>query len=291
MRSATYSTADPVYRDEQVYHPDGRMSVRPVIDRPRSRSPLLTDRRQLAMGPPQAPPPRIVRDQFGREYYEPPPPGPVARHSVAPGGRGPEHEVIYERAPVRAASRLPGSDLFEQNGIIYRRASPTLPPRRVVTQPEYGAVDYPSYRQREYSGQTMTGPPVGQDFGHYRGAPDRRPEEISREYITRSASVRPAEQVRYEYGRVQSVRPDLPVREYAASVHPESRREMAPQVIREFAGRPTESRLSQREYSARPVERYYDRPVIQDDEVSFIERPRTVQQEIVYDDGRREVYR
>lgn len=285
MRSATYSAADPIYRDAPVYYPDRRVSVRPVAERARSRSPVMIDTRPYTMGPPRPLPPRIIRDQYGREYIEPPPPPPtVSRHSVAPAGRPAEHDVIYERAPVRSASRMPGTNTFERDGVIYRRASPVPTPRRVITQPEYATVDYRSYRQRDYSVQPGVAPMPPQEFVSYRGA-----AESTRDYPPRAASVRPVDHVRYEYGRVQSVRPDVPNREYAASVHPESRRE--PPILREYSVRPVEPDMPRREYSVRPVERYHDQPVMREGEVAFIEHPRAVAQEVVYEDGRRQVYR
>lgn len=291
MRSATYSVADPIYREAPPYHhhPEGRMSVRPIADRARSRSPVV-ELRSSTMAPPRAPP-RIVRDQFGREYLEPAAPPPAPRHSAIPVGRPAEHELIYERAPIRAASRIPGPETFERDGVIYRRASPALAPRRVITEPEYGAVDYRGYRQRDYSMQPVPTPvpAPAQEYVQYRGD-GRVPQDIASDYGMRAASVRPAEHIRYEYPRVASVRPDVQAREYA-SVHPEARREVAP-VYREYSVRPAaEAELPRREFSVRPVERYYDRPVVHEDEVQFIERPRTVQREVIYDDGRRELYR
>jgi hypothetical protein len=290
MRSATYSVADPIFREAPPYHhPEGRMSVRPLADRARSRSPVV-ELRSSTMAPPR-PPPRIVRDQFGREYLEPGPPPPALRQSAVPVGRPAEHELIYERAPVRAASRIPGPETFERDGVIYRRASPAPAPRRVITEPDYGAIDYRGYRQRDYSIQPIPTPvqAPAQEFVQYRGD-GRVPQEMALDYGMRAASVRPAEHIRYEYPRIASVRPELQAREYA-SVHPEARREVAP-VYREYSVRPAaEPELPRREFSVRPVERYYDRPVVHDDEVQFIERPRTVQREIIYDDGRRELYR
>ncbi|KAK7956814.1 uncharacterized protein PG986_006036 [Apiospora aurea] len=284
MRSATYSVADAPYREPIAYYPEGRMSVRPGTDRARSRSPGRAESRSATtMGPPR-PPTRIIRDQFGREYIEPPPLPPVSRLSAAPPGRPLEHEVIYER--------LPASGTFEQDGIIYRRASPASTQRRVVTQPDYGAVDYRGYRQRDYSIHSV--PPIpGHEYVQYRGTEERRlPPEPSQEYAMRPSSVRPQEPIRYEYPRVQSIRPsEVPVREYAGSIHPEPRREVAPPTYREYSVRPSELDMPRREYSVRPMERYYERPVLRDDEVAYIEPPRTVQREIVYEDGRREVYR
>ena len=286
MRSASYSVsvADTPYREPIAYYPEGRMSVRPATDRARSRSPARAESRAATtMGPPR-PPTRLVRDRFGREYIEPPPMRSVSRLSAAPPGRAVEHEVIYERLPA------PGT--FEQDGIIYRRASPVSAQRRVVPQPDYGAVDYRGYRQRDYSMHSV--PPVpGHEYVQYRSTEERRlPAEASQEYTMRSNSVRPQEPVQYEYPRVQSIRPsEVPVREYAASIHPESRREAAPPTYREYSARPTELEMPRREYSVRPMERYYERPVLRDDEVTYMEPPRTVQREVVYEDGRREVYR
>ncbi|KAK8042630.1 hypothetical protein PG994_013113 [Apiospora phragmitis] len=286
MRSATYSVADTPYREPIAYYPEGRMSVRPGTDRARSRSPARAESRSATtMGPPR-PPTRIIRDQFGREYIEPPPMRPVSRLSAAPPGRPLEHEVIYERLPV--------SGTFEQDGVIYRRASPVPAQRRVVTQPDYGAVDYRGYRQRDYSIHSVPPPVPGHEYLQYRGTEERRlPPEPPQEYAMRSSSVRPQEPIWYEYPRVQSIRPsEVPVREYAASIHPEPRREVVPPTYREYSVRPTELDMPRREYSVRPMEqRYYERPVLRDDEVAYIEPPRTVQREIVYEDGRREVCR
>ncbi|KAK7927784.1 hypothetical protein PG985_004782 [Apiospora marii] len=285
MRSATYSVADTPYREPVAYYPDGRMSVRPGTDRARSRSPARAESRSATtMGPPW-PPTRIIRDQFGREYIEPPPMPSVSRLSVAPPGRPVEHELVYER--------LPASSTFEQDGIIYRRASPASSQRRVVTQPEYGAVDYRGYRQRDYSIHPVPPPVSGHEYVQYRGTEERRlPPEPTQEYAMRPGSVRPQEPVRYEYPRVQSIRPsEAPVREYAGSILPDPRREVAPPTYREYSVRPAELDMPRREYSVRPMERYYERPALRDDEVAYIEPPRTVQREIVYEDGRREVYR
>ncbi|KAI1142140.1 hypothetical protein F5Y05DRAFT_369845 [Hypoxylon sp. FL0543] len=287
LRSASYSV-NPQYREVPAYQREGRVSVRPYADRARSRSPVILERRSPVMAPP-APPPRIIVDQYGREYVEPPRASTVARQSVVPAPRPAEREIVYERVPVRAPSRMPG-DTFEEDGVIYRRASPTYAPRRVITQPEYG-LDYRSYRERDYSMQ-----PIGAQAPELipvRGATGARAaEEVARDYHPRAASVRPAEAIPY-YNRLEAVRPDVPPRHYAASVHPEVRRDAAPPVppvVREFSARPAERDASRREYSVRPVERYYDRPP-HADEVTYIERPRAAQQEIIYgDNSRRPVY-
>ncbi|KAI0132328.1 hypothetical protein BJ170DRAFT_613517 [Xylariales sp. AK1849] len=295
MRSATYSVADPIYREAPPYRRDRRMSVRPVGDRARSRSPVMLEARSNTMAPPR-PPTRIVRDELGREYLEPLPLPPASRHSVipdssvVPAGRPSQHEVIYERASMRATSRMPGPEAFERDGALYRRASPAPVPRRVITQPQYSTVDHREYRQRDYSAHPAPVPAIAQDLAPYRGEGRLPPREVVPEYGMRSASVRPIEHVRYDYPRVSSVRPDMPVREYAGSVYPDSRQ--PPPVYREYSARPAaEPELPRREYSTRPVERYYERPVVQEDEVQFIEQPRTLQREIIYEDGRREVFR
>ncbi|CAJ2513796.1 Uu.00g019150.m01.CDS01 [Anthostomella pinea] len=282
MRSASYAVTNPSLREMATYPREGRMSVRPYADRARSQSPV--------MAPPSAPPPsRIVVDEYGREYLEPVRASTVARRSVMPSARPGDHEVIYERAPIRATSRMPGSESFEGDGVLYRRAaSPSFAPRRIITQPEY-STDYRSYRERDYSTQPM-GPP-DQGLVQIRGGAERRiSEQMPREYLSRATSVRPVDAAQY-YERPQSTRPEVPYRQYAPSVHTEGRREVVPHVLREFSVRPAESEMPRREYSVRPAERYYDRPPPRDEEVKYIDRPRTVQQEIVYaDDGRRQVY-
>ncbi|KAI4863909.1 hypothetical protein F4820DRAFT_425497 [Hypoxylon rubiginosum] len=282
LRSASYSV-NPQYREVPTYQRDGRMSARPYVDRARSRSPVVVERRSPVMAPPAPPPARIIVDQYGREYIDPPRASTVARQSVVPAPRPSEREIVYERVPMRAPSRMP-AETFEEDGIVYRRASPTYAPRRVITQPEYG-VDYRSYRERDYSVQPL-GPP-GQDYAPIRGAPERRvAEDVSRDYLPRATSVRPAEALPY-YGGLGTVRPEVPPRQYAASVHPEVR---AAPAIREFSVRPAERDVPGREFSVRPVERYYDRPHA-DEEVTYIERPRAAQQEIIYaDNSRRQVY-
>ncbi|KAH6996344.1 hypothetical protein BKA56DRAFT_153691 [Ilyonectria sp. MPI-CAGE-AT-0026] len=245
------------------------------------------------LAPPRPPPTRIVVDAFGREYIEPQRPT-VVRHSVAPPMRSGDPEVIYERTAPRAVSRHTGVESYEQGGAIYRRASPSYMPRRVVTQPEYISQDYRDSRQREYSTRPMAPP---NEFVEVMAPPERRHvEDGPREFISRATSVRPAEPVRYEvsrdYARVQSVRPEGPVRQYPASVHPEARREAAQPYMRDYGSRPVEAAVVRQEYSMRPVERYYDQAMRGGEEIAFIERPRGATQEIVYaDDVRREVYR
>ncbi|ETS83734.1 hypothetical protein PFICI_05610 [Pestalotiopsis fici W106-1] len=293
MRSATYSMAEPVYREPSAFRREGRMSVRPVVDRARSRSPIMVEARQSGMAPPR-PPTHIFRDEFGREYMEPPrPPPSVSRYSAAPPSRLAEADIIYEQAPLRSSTRMPGPDTFERDGVLYRRASPLQAARRIITQPEYGVPDYREYRQREYSARPAPTPSAPQELLHYRSE-GRAQQEFVPEYGIRASTVRPPEQNRYEYpARVASVRPDAAVRDYATSTHPEVRREVPIPVYREYSSRPAfEQEPPRREYSVRPVERYYEnRPVLREDEMQYIDQPRTVQREIIYEDGLREVYR
>ncbi|KAL4722808.1 hypothetical protein ACLX1H_010046 [Fusarium chlamydosporum] len=242
------------------------------------------------MAPHRPPPTRIIVDAYGREYIEPPRPT-IIRQSAAPHARSGEPEVIYERAPPR---RPQGMETYDEGGAVYRRRSPSYMPRRVVTQPEYISQDYRDQRPHEHSARPLGHPG---EFVEVMAPPERRRlEDGTREYITRPASVRPAEPVRYEVardnGRVQSVRPEAPVRQYAPSVHPENRREAAQPYGREYGPLTAEQGVVRPEYSTRPVERYYNQQMRGGEEIAFIEQPRGATQEIVYaDDVRREVYR
>ncbi|KAI0478807.1 hypothetical protein GGR56DRAFT_631931 [Xylariaceae sp. FL0804] len=288
-RAASYSVANPTYRQLPPYDREGRTSVRPYADRARSRSPILVESRSPVMAPPAPPLARIIVDEYGREYIEPPRTANVSRRSVIPQAGQGEREVFYDRAPLRAPSRMQGPETFEENGVIYRVASPAHTPRRVITQPEY-STGFRSYRERDYPAQSM-GPP-SQDFVQLRGAAEYRvPEQLPREYLSRAASVRPAEPVPY-YERVHSVRPDMAHRQYATEIQAETGREPVSRDFREFSSRPGEQEMARRGYSVRPVERsYYDPSPRGEAEMPYIERPQTVQEEIVYADGsRRQMY-
>ncbi|KAJ8131571.1 hypothetical protein O1611_g2056 [Lasiodiplodia mahajangana] len=279
MRTASYTVTNPNLRDVPTYQREGRMSVRPYADRARSRSPILLERHSSVMPPPSAPPRRIVIDAYDHEYAEPL--RTISRQSVVPPPRPAEHEIVYERAPIRASSRIPAPEIVGEDGVVYRRASPGYLPRRVITQPDYGT-GFRSYRERDYPVQSM-GPP-GHEFVQIRGAAEHMP----REYLPRAASVRPVESVPYD--RLTSTRPDIPPRQYTASVRPDVR-EVAPHVARAYSVRPTEMEVPQRAYSVRPVERYYEQPPREGD-VTYVERPRVVHQEIIYpgDGAPRQVY-
>ncbi|ROT38678.1 hypothetical protein SODALDRAFT_339991 [Sodiomyces alkalinus F11] len=272
-----------------------RTSVHPEASRVRSRSPVMRDRPTSVMGPPRAPPARVVVDAYGRRYYEPAPPPPVqvVRQSVAPPMGMDDAEIIYER-PVRAESRRPALE-WEENGVIYRRASPTYAaPRRVITQPEYAVADpHRGYRTREYSARPVAPPPM-EEYISSRGAVERRPiEEIPREYTMRATTARPVESVRYEmpgtYERVQhSVRPE-PSPVYPVGAPVDMRREAMQPLPRAYSVRPAEPSMVRREFSARPAEQYYGQPVPMGNEVAYVdELPQGPPREIVYGDGVRQ---
>ncbi|KAK4033313.1 hypothetical protein C8A01DRAFT_19726 [Parachaetomium inaequale] len=198
------------YEDGATYYRDvraaSRMSVRPAAYPERSQSPARYERPPAVMPPPRAPPRRIIVDAFGREYLEPARPATVVREEVVAEPRGP-----YERAlPPRAISHRP--EALDDDAVLYHPTSPAYAaPRRVVTQPEY------SYRETAGPGSAMPRPPA-------EYLPSR--PELPREYIARSASVRPMESARYDtYERIQPPlddRPPPPPREYyrAASARP-----------------------------------------------------------------------
>ncbi|KAM0282692.1 hypothetical protein ACHAQH_002889 [Verticillium albo-atrum] len=285
-----------VYRDAYEVP---RMSSRPEGSRARSRSPLVRERISPIMGPPRAPAARVVIDASGRHYYEPQPPAPIVRQSVPPPMRMDDAEIIYER-PLRAESRRPVE--YEENGIVYRRASPTyVAPRRVVTQPEYATDPHRTYRQREYSSRPMP-PPSLEEYVPVRSGPgpgqERGPVEgVPREYAMRATTARPAEPVRYEmpreYERVQTVRPDLPAHPgYPAAAHGGAHRELMQPPPRAYSVRPAESGAARREFSARPVESYYGHPIRGDEGVAYVERPPGAPQDMAYGgEPHREMYR
>ncbi|KAH8912213.1 hypothetical protein BR93DRAFT_963401 [Coniochaeta sp. PMI_546] len=351
VRSVSHAVLERPYRDGPVpiqYNGarEGRMSVRPAVDRERSRSPIAYERHASVMPPPRAPVRRIIVDEYGREYIEPPRPPPVVRASVAPAARLEEPEIIYERTvPARVASRRP--DIYE-DAAMYGQPVPSYSPanapyaRRVVTQPELIGPDYRAYRERDYAPRPvarhldeMLRPgavevpreyvaraasvrPAGDAYQYDLpiGYQRRVVEEIPREYASaragsvrpvdgqtyevrhgyerlgeysavpaRTASVRPAEQMRYgevvrEPGwRVGSVRPD--VREYAASVLPETQREMLPPSApgRAYSVRPGEAtspmalRQEYQQQALRPAGGYYGpAPVRGEGDIAYVDQ-------------------
>ncbi len=324
----------PSYPLDISHHETPRTSMRTEAIRERSRSPIRYERPPATMPPPRAAT-RIVVDEYGREYREP------LSSSVQPENAG----IRYERAPARPVSQHP--ELFEQDGVVYRRVSPGLapPPRRVFTQPEAVAPEYRVLRDHDYlarpmahptddhaanrgrvvtegtrdflSRPTSVRPPEGVRYETTVGYERRQVDEPLRDYMTsRAASLRPPESSRYEipmgyerrilddpvreygslraasvrpvgyevvrdYGaRFGSVRPEVPHREYATSVHQEARREMAPiqpparsYSVRPFEGLPP-TPVTRQEYNVRHPDPYHVRPLQgQDDEVIYIERP------------------
>ncbi|KAJ4390056.1 hypothetical protein N0V93_007529 [Gnomoniopsis smithogilvyi] len=229
-----------------------RTVIRPAADRDRSRSPVLVEERAPGvMGPPQLPT-RIVVDEFGREYIEPPSrqepviirrsvaPRPVygdredfhdpsrassriVRRSVAPASVHGEPEVVYERAPPpRAASVMPGPNRYDEEVVYRTPASPAgYPPagytttRRVVARSEYPP-EYRYYRERDYPSQ-----PPSQPVGGYYEVRDPRSAmggEPHRDYIVRSTTARPESSARPEVVRMSSVRPEPTPGEYGAPI-------------------------------------------------------------------------
>ncbi|SZF01179.1 unnamed protein product [Blumeria hordei] len=241
--------------DRPLREPNMRASVRPDVDRERSRSPY---RENIPMGPPR-PPVRIMVDEYGRQYFNPS--TPSLRQSIAPSIRY-QDDLMYERVPARAvSSRIPMVP-YDEESIVIRRASPTFfAPRRVITQPEYYPVHpgYRPYRQREYSVHPAAIAPPGDEYPSYRYPPEHlsmsQYDEPSRENI-RAATVRP-EVIRYEASagyqeRMSSVRPENPPR------RSEGRRDVIPQVQREYSVRPTDT--GPRETF--PDDRYYEEPPV-----------------------------
>ncbi|ESZ99104.1 hypothetical protein SBOR_0514 [Sclerotinia borealis F-4128] len=305
IRESSHAIVDRQIMEEPRYYAErerpalSRMSVRPDADRERSRSPIMRERRSpIPMGPPRQPV-RIIVDAYGREYIDPAP-APPMRQSVAPiARRHDDGELYYERAPVRTMSTRPPVETFEEDGVLYRRASPVLAaPRRIITQPEYAHPEYRSYREREYSVRpTPMGPP-GEDYVRVRAQPERRQvsqfEEVPREYMSRPQSVRP-EAIRYEVpreyvGRLPSVRPEASLREYAPSVHPEVRREIMAPPRREFSVRPTDIIPRSHQPTAAEGDRYYE---VENQGPAIVERPRDREGSVfIYaDDIPRKVYR
>jgi hypothetical protein len=238
IRAASYAVTDRYGQEAPRYSRDvpPRSAVRLNVDRERSRSPILRDRRSpILMAPPRLPPTRIVFDEYSQQYYAPAPVPVASRRSIATANRHGDDDVIYERTSVRPVTRTV-QDVYEQDGVIYRRSSP--PPttsRRVINQVDPD-LDYRSYRQREYSSRPVVlAPPPSDEYFRIREPVETRQSEYAIEtpvgysslgYAPRARSVHP-EVVRDEVprellARVQSVRPELPPKDYSSSVHQES---------------------------------------------------------------------
>lgn len=304
MRAASHAVVDRSIPDPPRWRDVAQQEIiRIDADRERSRSPVMRERGSPAlMGPPRQT--RIFEDEYGRQFYAPPPIPISSRQSVAPSMRPGDEDVIYERPALRSVAR-PVSDFYEEDGVIYKRPSVVpsspqwMPSRRVVTQPEQ-EMDYRAYRQREYSTRPPArAPPSADELIRVREPLDRRQmshfEEVPREQTARIGSVRP-ESIRYGVPRefverVQSVRPEAHSREYAQSVRPEARREMTTRHLREFSVRPGEPEIIRREYMPQTESDYaVPKPVVRRviEEPEYIER-RRVPQDMYVDDVRREV--
>jgi hypothetical protein len=298
IRAVSHAVTERRIQEPSRYYTDlpPRASVRIDSDRDRSRSPVMRDRPSpIIMAPPRLPPARIVVDEFGNQYA----PIPVAsRQSVVPVVRPSEDNRTYERAPLRPVARPP-TDVYEEDGIVYRKSTPSLSAmRRVITQPEQ-EIDYRSYRQRDYSVRPETRAPPSEEYVRIREPVERRQmshlEEAPREYA-RVGSVRP-ESVRYaaprEYvTRVQSVRPEALPHVHASSVRPEPRREIATQPFREFSVRPNDPEIIRREYMPPRGTSYAPtRPVARRvvDDAEYVEKQGEVPQDLYMEDVRREV--
>jgi hypothetical protein len=135
---------------------------------------------------------------------------------------------------VRPVAR-PVPDFYEEDGVVYRRPSPTLTTsRRVISQADPD-LDYRPYRQREYSSRPIVLAPPPDKYVRIREPLETRQSEYALEapagyaslgYAPRARSVRPEvmrDEVPREYvTRVQSVRPELPPKDYASNVRPEN---------------------------------------------------------------------
>ncbi len=240
VRAGSHTIPDRYVQEAPRYPRDlpPRATVRLHADRERSRSPIMRDRRSpiLMAPPPRLPPARIVVDDYGQQYYAPAPMPVSSRHSVAPASRPRDEDLVYERTPVRPIARTV-PDLYEEDGVVYRRPSPPLTTsRRVISQADPD-VDYRSYRQREYSSRPIVLAPPSDEYVRVREHHDTRQPDYALEapagyaplgYAPRARSVHPEgirDEVPREYiTRVQSVRPELLPKDYTLSMRPESMR-------------------------------------------------------------------
>lgn len=250
-------------------------------------------------------PPRSVSGRVPIEAYEedgvvyrrPSPPIPVPRRVITqPEYALPEYRSYRQREyssrpmvppgeeyiQIRAAGRRPASH-FEEDPQEYASRALSVRPDPV----RYEEVSREFARAPTVRPESVRYEEVPREYAR---APTVRPEpvryeEVPREYI-RATTARP-EPVRYDIPReyrVQSIRPEPPLREYAASVRPEARRETVPQ--QGLGVRPMD-------HHSTAGERYFDEPPRRiPAEVAFIERPRVREASVmVYTDDRKGVYR
>ncbi|KAL2134774.1 hypothetical protein VTI74DRAFT_10848 [Chaetomium olivicolor] len=228
-----YDDATPFYRDARAV---SRMSVRPTAYPDRSLSPVAYERPPAAMPPPRAPPRRVFVDAYGREYLDPVRSTSAIREEVVASS--------YERAlPPRAVSRRP--ELLDDNAVLYRPASPAYAPaRRVITQPEY------AYRETAPSGAgNPMPPPPAAEYVPSRAEPPR-------DYIARSASVRPPVEAALRYDAPPAAYERVPAQEYyrAASARPAAaeRYEVPVAFERRIGGSDETVPVAVREYAHHP---------------------------------------
>ncbi|CAN8102349.1 unnamed protein product [Discula destructiva] len=251
-RSVSRAAIDRPYPYHDLRDPP-RTVVRPAADRERSRSPVLIEERApSAMGPPQLPASRVVIDEFGREYIEPPSrqepvvirrsfaPRPVygdreevydpsratsrvIRRSVAPASFHGEPEIIYERPPpARAASVIPGPGRYDEEVVYRTTASPAgystagfSPAGYTATRRVVARPDYPP-EYRYYRERDYPSQPPSQPGGEYYEVRDSRPPRGEPQHIVRFTTVRPESPARSEVVRMSSVRPEPALGEYGA---------------------------------------------------------------------------
>ncbi|KAK0751029.1 hypothetical protein B0T18DRAFT_318160 [Schizothecium vesticola] len=268
--------------------PSSRIDPRPAAYRGRSQSPVTYERGASMMPPPRALPARIIMDEFGREYYEPARP---ARRVVTQPELVSEHRVYRDGPPIPPP---PGEYMPSRVRLDGRAAGES--PLEYMGRPAstHPTADAPQYDNRPgYERRAVEEPP--REYLGIRPTSVRPPEPIRYEIpigyerrvgdgfaLARSASVRPIETIRYEgareYGqRVGSVRPDLPAREYAASVHPDMRRDAMqppPPGGRGYSVVPGEMppQGMRRDFGPPPGARYHGQSQGGDDDVVFLDQ-------------------
>ncbi|KAK1825719.1 hypothetical protein QBC39DRAFT_366224 [Podospora conica] len=202
-----------------------------------------------------------------------------------------EHRVYRDAAPMAPP---PGEYMPSRVRLDGRAAAES--PREYMGRPTstHPAAEAPQYDNHPgYERRVIEEPP--REYLSVRPTSVRPPEPIRYEIpvgyerrvgdgfaLARSASVRPVETIRYEgareYGqRVGSVRPELPAREYAASVHPDMRREAMqppPQGGRAYSVIPGEMPQQgiRRDFGPPAGARYHGQPQGGDDDVVFLDQ-------------------
>ena len=240
-----------------------------IVYRRASPAPAHHQRRTITqpefVGPPDY---RAYRE---REYSARPMGAPPAEGYAPPRAYAEDRRVASD--PYREFMPRPSSVRPAADGIRYENA-PSAYERRLG----------PEADRDQLTRAPSTRPP---EAARLDAAPafERRVVD-SREYL-RAASVRPAEPIRYEVAReyvprVGSVRPEVPNREYAASVRPDLRHDAAiqppppppppppavPRDARTYSARPaeTDAPTVRQEYRVRPAQPVYEGSVLRGDE-------------------------